>query len=161
MKKTVISRVVMLSVLSCLASGIFTAVIILSTGLKSITTEDGIYAVKDGQMIELKGNAELKLYNIALDYLEDFPSGKILHINSEYSHFIKGTTCPDLVYHNGVLDGDFYQISVSLIETKKDALIFDSLYCSAGIVAAPGKLSFPARENLVQMATEGMVEKIN
>jgi hypothetical protein len=160
MKKVVISKKVIVSVVSSLISIVVTAAIILFSGLKSVTTSDGFYAVKDGKMIELKGNAELKLYGSALEYLNEFPSGKILYIGSGYEQNIKGTSFSDLVYHNGVMDGDFYKVSVALIEEKKGALIFDSLYCSAALTESPAKLSFSKISNLVQKATEGMISKI-
>lgn len=160
MKKFVISKAVKIGILSSLASVLLTAAVILLTGLKNITTKDGIYAVRSGKMIELKGNAELKLYNTALEYMGNFPSGRKLYISSDYSHFIKGAKLADLMYHNGVLDGDFYEVNVSLIKTRDEALLFDSLYCKTGALSEPRELSFSKREDLVRMATEGMLDKI-
>lgn len=157
--KKVFSKKVVVPVVSSLISVILTAVIILFSGLKSATTENGIYAVKDGRMIELRGNAELPLYNEALECLAAIPSGKALYISSGYGRFVKGTSCPDLVYYDGVLNGDFYEVSVSLVEIKNDALIFDSNHYSTVTTSDLTKISLTERKNMAAETTLGMIFK--
>lgn len=134
--------------------------IVLSLNLKRTTPENGIYAVKDGQMIELRGNTELPLYIEAIEHLV-VPSEKALYISSGYGRFVKGTYYPDQVYYDGVLDGDFYEVSVSLVDIKNDVVIFDSIKYSIVETEDPIELSLTDRKDMVQMTIKEMHNRIN
>lgn len=128
-------------VIVSLVSVALTVLVIYSTNLKNAFTPDGLYAVKGVQSIELRGDAELPLYKEALQSLSEIPSGRCLVIYSGFGKYIRGTKFADLVYHGGVMKGDFYDVSVSLSKIKNGAIASDSLYGYAWTEGVPDKLS--------------------
>ncbi|MFZ4648036.1 MAG: hypothetical protein ACOYMB_00165 [Patescibacteria group bacterium] len=78
---------------------------------------DGIYAVRENRIIELKGDAELPLYGEAIANLNTIPDDVTsIVIGSGFGRFTPGTKNSDLVYHSNPINGggDFYDVSVIL-----------------------------------------------
>jgi hypothetical protein len=82
------SNAIFLIIISGLLSSVVTIAVIIFTGFTS--TKDGIYAVQEGRIIELSGNAELPLYEEALNYVAVAENAIILKIESGYDSRILG-----------------------------------------------------------------------
>jgi hypothetical protein len=131
-----------------------TASVIYSTNLRNVFTADGIYAVKDMQSIVLKGDAELPLYEEAVSNMRNFPSDRVLIIQSGFGKFIPGTRFNDLIYYKGVYSGDFYETSVSLAKIERGVICLDSLSVSAFTDVPPCRLSIKQRTKLAADASK-------
>lgn len=138
-----------------------TAGIIYSTNLKNAFTADGIYAIRGLQDIELRGDAELPLYEKAIGTLNEIPDNKALVIYSGFGKYIPGSSFCDLVYHGGVFGGDFYQSTVCLGKVEKGTLHIDSLAFSSFSHNKPEKLGLNEREKMVADASEKLNAMIN
>lgn len=148
-------------VIVSLVSVALTVLVIYSTNLKNAFTPDGLYAVKGVQSIELRGDAELPLYKEALQSLSEIPSGRCLVIYSGFGKYIRGTKFADLVYHGGVMKGDFYDVSVSLSKIKNGAIASDSLYGYAWTEGVPDKLSLKKRKEMANAAAHNINLRMN
>lgn len=110
---------------------IITSITLFSTDFRNLFVADGVYAIKSSRLIELRGDAELPLYEEAISNMgNEIPDGLALCIYSGFGKYIEGSKFQDLVYRQGVLNGDFYQTSVLLMKRDRGINYYESINCA-------------------------------